>query len=1205
MILCCFNRFAESQGYRSLLKISRSFRRRGGPGRAPRLQRRSFRVPSSSDRMTAQSPQHPSCGQVGGAASDGVVIAEGSCKERTSSFREDSLVKIGKLNFQKSLTSPSRHVNVTTSEPSIDSDFTSALNNTVQSSKGAALCPSIVTTALPSPFPKTSKSVSPIPHNTSSNTSGNISSSNPALQSRSPSRLPRSNSPSPLRKSRNVEYSSAIVENENGGVETTTVIVTSDKSSFEEPSRSQSALAASTMHPHHHHQRANSETMSPAMSSQTIKNEASRHLSKSVNELSTVPTVLVGAPPSQLLSLGGSVGEFESADEESTSDTSMRYLYDAHAQQHVHQHHHHHHHSGRFSSRREVEMESDTSKDCTNKVSSGNEACSVDNDELSQVSERQGFLLLKKKKGSRRKDRYSKSSLIKRASANFSERGIFGGTEKLKEEVVKFFKRKKSIDDNESCSSSTKNASVGSKKWPKTAKSSPYREAKFFFRRRRLTNPHKTNPGSSSSNSNNTNQPVGIGGRSKSSGNLFRSNSDSHSLGQTSLDSMPSVGSEPVLDPEDEYSSHEINTGATVQPLGGPTLPQQKIPEVDEGSASRELPLSAVLTSGLVRSEGYSSLPVSLGSTSPANVMKVSRNKIIEMIEELGYSADSPLKLYISSMDALLVYDPSDEVTPACDRGAAAFCACSARTTSSASPDATLCRAASKCSCGNCCHICASSCAKAGGCVQASAPPKVTNPCIALQETSSSSSLTMIPARNFGPSGVDSRRDSGTCRSSGISHLFESDTSFSTVGSFRRIGTTESSFSSANNTPFIHGVDHFTCCDYSAVQSRQGIALPSHYEDPLSNFSDEEILVVDTSYLKTTKDDNDEGQGGSSWRNNENHEVNKEISTDEQNLKFHTLDHSATDERILGANPGCTARSPIPEEMPTAHTSMCQSNNTTLTGANNVGISAAAGTNSSYQHGPPAPSSSMSSTPGNTTASNNMITNSSNTSQMSAPSTSSQRGAVGGVPTGDTATHLANANNTKVIARDHESGAAAPASALVANLDESAVKDCLESSQSCPPHPSDPPQSQHSANNGHSSHHQHHQSHHHHRMLHHQPACQTSFSREASSLDTGESADADDGLQFTAQPMEKSGKVVTFPKTLAYSGHHYHGQRAVPTSSASYASNHVCVTQASNMSGMGTTPMLVGGVLHRRSSESDLSTPPKRKTLAMLYEFFR
>jgi len=215
---------------------------------------------------------------------------------------------------------------------------------------------------------------------------------------------------------------------------------------------------------------------------------------------------------------------------------------------------------------------------------------------------RAGFLLLRKRKGSRKKDRYSKSSLMKRASENFSEKGyIIGSSEKLRDEVAKFFRKKKGYsDDNES------GDSMGDSKQEAGSKPSIYREARYFFRRRKGGTIRANKSGNSSF---------------RKTRSLHRSTSESHSLGQTSIESLPSVISEPIDHHRSRFSKRESDSVEKEESI------RNTIPPID-----------------------------------PPKPNILSRSQVIQLVQDLGFKTNKPLKLYISSMDALLVYNPFEDV---------------------------------------------------------------------------------------------------------------------------------------------------------------------------------------------------------------------------------------------------------------------------------------------------------------------------------------------------------------------------------------------------------------------------------------------------------------------------------------------------------------------------------------------------------------
>ncbi|CAL8079121.1 unnamed protein product [Orchesella dallaii] len=1215
--------FAELQGYRSLSKHGRSLRKRGGPGRAPRLHRRSFRVPSSSDSMsgtlllhqhidggTGRKKSHDDTCLMAHAASNfdeveslvepgsGAKVKQGSFegfKERSSSFREDSIMKLMKSNLKKSLTSSTQSVPPTNSSPAKKLPFITNVPGVTQNylsvatsepciqvsssqpHEGNRLCPSFTTIPSPTPQIKYSKPMPFIP----------IS----AFRSRSSSRSPHN--ASPHSKSHRIECSS-IIENDADSAlnsphssrqDNNITCVTNHSFDDANNSHARSALASCIMHV-----RANSETMSSDVSSHTIESEHDR--SKSVMEL-TGSTVALG--PTHVPIYLGSVGDVESAgsnidsnpegeiDEDSTSDTSMRILYGIRA-------------AHAIRPPFDTEFESDTSKDFT-KASSGNEGCSVDNDELSPVSERDGFLLLRKKRGSRRKDRYSKSSLMKRASANFAERGLLlGGTEKLKEEVVKFFKRKKSSDDNESCSSGTKNALSSNRKFLKT-KSSPYRDVKFFFRRRRTT----------SSSAKNVPNPLGAAGRSKSSSILFRSNSESHSLGQTSLDSMPSIGSEPAFDQDEDDSSHDVvNPGIYLGEKGpGSTVPKLNLPELDEQSDKENSGAAAFADPDNIQQ---------VIASNTANVLQLTKSKIIEIVKELGYSTDSPLKLYISSMDALLVYDPSEESsnvgTLVSDCGGAGASACSL--SSSASSTIIF-------------HVNSESNAlnkmlEGGGGCSSSA-----------QSCSTSKSSLFTPSAR---SRYLARHETVKLRPT-VSQLFESDASgmnsFSTSSSKSRIETNESFSTSASASESVGNVstlnklltkyqghshhhhplkktgsmrDNTKCnCTtqtkfgaMSSFRSRQNMeqmgSCPMHAQSESKvSFS------VYTDRSEAVDKVVDMLHGGSSIEDvlivtgvsdlSSRREVDdKVVERKEEDVKFDLHDNF----EHMGIT-GC--RSPIPEELLCDRSTPTQSNlnqpNTLTGGMSNYSVSTI--TNSIAQHTPTSATVNAVNFYNNPPSETSTSMNANNNTTTSNLTNNNSRAMVGGGRTNYSLSRGAHSSDdSSLVARQDNGNSAAT------TLDETATKTSLVTKSPCPPYPSSTDKNL--TRNGLS---------HHHRQgsKDKNPVAQTA-------QDTALNIVTSQGDEHS-HPTNKNGvgslnynkAAPKNPVSTAFFSQQGARSQSLASNTGSQFSGHgqSNVTTTIITSATGTVPLshcmmgTSGGALYRRSSESDLSTPPKPSNL--------
>ncbi|ODN03838.1 C2 domain-containing protein 5 [Orchesella cincta] len=1177
--------FAELQGYRSLSKNGRSLRKRGGPGRAPRLQRRSFRVPSSSDSMsgtlllhqhidggTGRKKSHDDTCLMAHAASNfdeveslvepggGAIVKHGSFegfKERSSSFREDSIMKLMKSNLKKSLTSSTHSVPPTSSSPAKKQPFVTNVPGVPQNylsvatsepcievsssqpHEGNRLCPSYTTT-ISNPLPYMySKPISFIPA--------------AAFRSRSSSRSPHN--VSPRCKPHRIECSSIIENDADSALNSphssrrdNTPFVTNH--SFEDAnSPSKSALASCIMHV-----RANSETMSSDVSSHTIGSEHDR--SKSVTEL-TNSTVAIGS--SHVPIYLGSVGDIESAgsnidsnpegeiDEDSTSDTSMRILYGIRAT---------------HAMRRpfDIDFESDTSKDFT-KASSGNEACSVDNDELSPVSERDGFLLLRKKRGSRRKDRYSKSSLMKRASANFAERGLLlGGTDKLKEEVVKFFKRKKSSDDNESCSSGTKNALSSNRKFLKT-KSSPYRDVKFFFRRRRTN----------SNSVKNVPNPLGSSGRSKSSSLLFRSNSESHSLGQTSLDSMPSIGSEPAFDPDEDDSTHEVlNAGiylADKDKGACSTVPKLNLPELDKVSGKE--PSVAVPDPDSFHQ---------VAASNTENVLQLTKSKIIEIVKELGYSTDSPLKLYISSMDALLVYDPSEESsnvgTLVSECGGAGASACSL--SSSASSTIIF-------------HVNSESNALnkmlGGGGSSSSA-----------QSCSTSKSSLFTPSAR---SRYLARQETVKLRPT-VSQLFESDASgmnsFSTSSSKSRIETNESfstsTSESVGNVSTLNKLmtkykghvplkktgsmrDNTKCSCISQSQfgamssfrSRQNMEqLPncsvhaqsenkvsfSVYADrcdsvdkvgdmlhPESSLEIEDVLVV-TAVSELSS------------RRGEDNVDDDEVVENKKDVKICDLHDNFEHMGVTGC------RSPIPEELLCDRSTPTQSNlnqpNSLTGGVSNFSVSTI--TNSIAQHAPTSATVNAVNFYNNPPSETSTFMNANNNTTSNLTNNNNGRTMVCGGKHNHSLSRGANSSDdSSMVARQDNGNSAA------ATLDETATKTSLVSKSPCPPYPSSAdPQKNHTKNG----------------LSHHRQGSRDKNSVAQTAQDTA--IDIETKLDEHSHTTSKNGVAPTYNKVapkipISTAFYSQHGVRNQATASSFSGHGHSNITTTIITSATGTVPL--------------------------------
>ncbi|CAG7826260.1 unnamed protein product [Allacma fusca] len=257
-----------------------------------------------------------------------------------------------------------------------------------------------------------------------------------------------------------------------------------------------------------------------------------------------------------------------------------------------------------------------------------------DEEEKKVNSKENNFALLlmhRKPRGSRKKDRYSKSSLLKRASVNFADsKRVLGdskGKETFTDEIVKFFKRKKFLlGDKGETSSLSDNTS-------------PYRKPKSSIFRR----------------------------RQKFRGNLHRCNSESFSLGQTSLDSLPSIQSELVFDDDTDSNSLEsLPSNINVSPFN--TL---KVATSTASDMDVEISKSNLLSFLKTGNDEMCSVPegnnseilsdcqwIDGGLQEPVLADPTSTARMISAVKELGYGMEKPLKLYISSADALLIYDP-------------------------------------------------------------------------------------------------------------------------------------------------------------------------------------------------------------------------------------------------------------------------------------------------------------------------------------------------------------------------------------------------------------------------------------------------------------------------------------------------------------------------------------------------------------------
>lgn len=1241
--------------------------------------------------------------EAGGGGGGGAIPTSRHAEfQRSASFREDSLMRLVKFHLKKSLLTSStqsippinynelprigkhnskvssqvqtRLLNsslaVATSEPCIEAGLTAeGLTPIKRPSAYYTATATTINTAVPDSPLSRLKQNTPIKSVSLTTPSSSQLNTTP-YRSRSTSRSPLiySSNKSPRFHDNNtnlLECSSSYSPNrilEN--VETSHVFGVRSLDGRSPPPPPQTALAT-CMRMHHH--RTNSDTITPAKSVQAILNQhaISRKMSKSVSNLNQssveIPVIIEKPYPHMpIIPILGYL-DYESAgsnldsnaEEESTSDTSMKYLYGGGGgggggglhediiPSPTHHHKVHHKVSNAFRTKRDLEIESDTSKDFTKATtSSGNEACSVDNDELSPVSERDGFLTLRKKKGSRRKDRYSKSSLMKRASANFAERGyLLGGTERIREEVAKFFKRKKSSDDNTSCSSSaTKNpSSTSAQKKHTTKKSSPYREAKFFFRRRRTT-------------SSSTTKHVPCETRPSM---LFRSNSDSHSLGQTSLDSMPSVGSEPLFDDdeedEEEDSTQEIIRNIATTSSGAASTTQMfylnetslidgpnenvssfKIPEVDEDSKEN----TPGDMSTVVDDPSFCASP---------NVLQLSRDKIIEIIKELGYSTESPLKLYISSMDALLVYDPSaaeDAVPMASGEGGGggsgydSKCASASSSVHSPALKFANCRGeyCAGCNSSYCCRRNDKRCGVAYQQHQVVVTPRsprgMSRPGTG---TALSSFSTIDSSTRLGETGTSDSFSTSASESAKSSFSILNQAISGTRGKDDR----DKKYYKSGHLSYYHpvaedGDDDDNCSGKGSIKLYRARA------SSCSDENTEDILVV-TSCRDV---DDAEISGSSTTRAGNESGVN-----DDGNV-----DHGKScDEQMAIA--GCT-RSPIPEELLFDRTTPTQMPNhpasvvgggggggnlnlTSLTAALGGGGGVAIGTSNSCTATTAIP---INANANNYVTNNNSTTNNNNIVILRQPggayivahhqgdsSSSSNSNNITSTTTSATTNASTNNNdmsgggggedevskklvNTNISQPSEESKSATNGANTIATcLDETGKESSsLVSSTSspCPPHhPSCEPQNlhyhQHQQLNGHPNHHRH--------PLYHQTACKDTlntvgggFSQE-SSVEVHEGSSGNENVEFV-QERQYSG-VPRNPNIVSH-----HGLSRVTSVGAQYLQhNHSNMTTTILTTGTGTAPVVVGGsgALHRRSSESDLSTPPKGNRNEIIFSAFR
>lgn len=1200
MILWCFTRFTD--GYRSSLtkSYSRSLRRRGCPSRAPRLQRRSFRVTSSSDSMSLlhshqsqvkddvdwpkRKCHHDNTCCVLGRRStfEGEGTAGLDCsgvnsspakfpsssvevfkERRSASFREDSLMRLVKFHLKKSL--------LTASTQSIPPSTSSSTSATTQYNQGILLRQSSqcnesshkpsqkseLTVATSEPCipissahegfcPSTTVPASPLPQHCSLTTPSRSTS----CRSRSTSRSPRSTkSRHSIHTHNNLfETSSAIIEDE---AQVLITPCTNDDpkifSSLEKP-RSQSALA-SCMLVHH---RTQSDTLAI-----TCLNDQASGLSKSATNLTAQETMHGFAHSRPFESAASNLDS--NIEEDSTSDTSIRNAYRRPPAKPPAQSI-----RGRIENH---EIESDTSKDFTKATSSGNEGCSVDNDELSPVSEREGFLMLRKKRGSRRKDRYSKSSLMKRASANFYEKGyLLGGTEKIKEEFVKLFKRKKSSDDNESVSSSTtKNTMhLSSNKKSGKAKSSPYREAKFFFRRRRTT---------SSTKHSETNT---LSSKSKSFGQLFRSNSDSHSVGQTSLDSMPSVGSEPLFDSEDEDSSRHDYVTSTAQEAiylneklssgpNNPTVPAFEIPEEEESETQ------SVINTDCRPSHLLEETESPLNDPAKHKVLQLSKSRVVEIITELGYSTESPLKLYISSMDALLVYDPAADSSPAIGAFASA-------TEGAFSNASAFCTSRCSCKCG------------VGQVTPATRSPyelyrhdtiKV-RPLRKAGSTNASFSTVSMTTDSLSTSASESARNSCS--------IFEDQL----LGEDRVLGTVGSDVMAST----VSGSARVSCCPQEYGCSRKG-----DYYHPIREVESSRDSVL----LYTAR--------GSSCFGEHCEDILEVVRRDEDRLRETTeAELNENVNNIIGVYSdgeigvaGCT-RSPIPEELLFDRVTPTQQPVGQHSGGNNTlgGSHVSATTASATSTTTPAATNNNS-----TVSAVSVIPYTTNVSITSNPSNSShpsntdtlvpQRAGcqvarhVGDHPnsesTSKTATTTTNSNamtggdaSKRVVGTNPS-----PEEKTINGARNDVIVDgktSLASPSPCPYHPQCELHNNRHHQNGQPDPHPHRH------PLHHQSACKErevklSWSQE-NSMETNDATAESLGQDKNGEPSAPGSK-----QSSSRVPHHHHQAHRFNSTGSCLHSN---LTSTTVTPATGTAPIAVGansGGMHRRSSESDLSTPPK------------
>lgn len=279
--------------------------------------------------------------------------------------------------------------------------------------------------------------------------------------------------------------------------------------------------------------------------------------------------------------------------------------------------------------------------------------------------------LRKKHRWVTRRERLSTNCLVKRASSNAADASSAssppgsrsgGGpikqvssssnsssTTKIRRELGKIFKRISFSADGDS---DTNNSNRTEAKKTSPTKPGPYRAPrKLFFRRRRTRSRGSRPPVSVVS--------VSAGHR----GSIVRSNSEcgsqSFSLRQTSSESLPSVGSEPPvvfkLHDDDEDDDNFSLDHHSLQEM--PTYENNTATVADQEADTSNKPGTPVKESAKVQlKEGVQPAPTSV----PVNY-----SKLRELIGDLGYDTGKPLKLYISSMDALLVYDPDPAYHPA------------------------------------------------------------------------------------------------------------------------------------------------------------------------------------------------------------------------------------------------------------------------------------------------------------------------------------------------------------------------------------------------------------------------------------------------------------------------------------------------------------------------------------------------------------